>query len=94
MLYQYIQGKLAIVEMEQLLFRRERLAAEKIELIEERKNIFMAERETSELTGQPMDTLAIDLADERIDLIEAEISYLSARIRTLQSEAAGTIDEA
>ncbi|KAG1350738.1 hypothetical protein G6F62_003179 [Rhizopus arrhizus] len=93
MLYQYIQGKQAIVEMEQLLFRRERLAAEKIELIEERKNIFMAERETSELTGQPMDTLAIDLADERIDLIEAEISYLSARIRTLQSEAAGTIDE-
>ncbi|CAO3700832.1 hypothetical protein G6F70_002161 [Rhizopus microsporus] len=94
MLYQYIQGKQAIVEMEQLLFRRERLAAEKLELLEERKNIYMAERETSELTGQPMDTLAIDLADERVDLIEAEISYLSARIKGLQSEAAGEADEA
>ncbi|CAO3660462.1 unnamed protein product [Rhizopus stolonifer] len=93
MLFQFIQGKQAIVEMEQLLFRRERLAAEKIELMEERKNIFMAERDTAELTGQHMDTLAVDLADERIDLIEAEISYLSARIRTLQSEAAGAADE-
>ncbi|KAG1420694.1 hypothetical protein G6F57_023626 [Rhizopus arrhizus] len=78
--------------MEQLLFRRERLAAEKLELLEERKNIYMAERETSELTGQPMDTLAIDLADERVDLIEAEISYLSARIKGLQSEAAAKGD--
>ncbi|KAI9264808.1 hypothetical protein BY458DRAFT_223046 [Sporodiniella umbellata] len=93
MLFQFVQGKQAIVEMEQLLFRRERLAAEKIELIEERKNIFMAEKETAELTGQHMDTLAVDLADERVDLIQAEISYLSARIRTLQSEAAGAADE-
>jgi hypothetical protein len=93
MLYQYIQGKQAIVEMEQVLFRRERLASEKIELLEERKSIFMAEKETSEMTGEPMDMLAIDLADERIDLIEAEISYLSARIRALQSEAAGEADE-
>ena len=93
MLYQFIQGKQAIVEMEQLLFRRERLASEKIELLEERKSIFMAEKETAELTGEPMDMLAIDLADERIDLIEAEISYLSARIKALQSEAAGEADD-
>lgn len=93
MLYQYIQGKQAIVEMEQILFRRERLASEKMELLEERKSIFMAEKDTAELTGEPMDMLAIDLADERIDLIEAEISYLSARIRALQSEAAGEADE-
>ncbi|CEP07147.1 hypothetical protein [Parasitella parasitica] len=89
MLYQFIQGKRAIVEMEQVLFRRERLASEKLELLGERKSIYMAEKETADLTGEPMDMLAIDLADERIDLIEAEISYLSARIRALQSEAAG-----
>lgn len=93
MLYQFIQGKQAIVEMEQILFRRERLASEKIELLEERKSIFMAEKETAEMTGEPMDMLAIDLADERIDLIEAEISYLSARIKALQSEAAGEADD-
>ncbi|KAL7315409.1 hypothetical protein PS15m_004632 [Mucor circinelloides] len=93
MLYQFIQGKQAIVEMEQVLFRRERLASEKLELLEERKSIYMAEKETADLTGEPMDMLAIDLADERIDLIEAEISYLSARIRALQSEAAGEADD-
>ncbi|KAF7721381.1 hypothetical protein EC973_004810 [Apophysomyces ossiformis] len=88
-LAQYIQGKQAVVEMEQLLFRRERLAAEKLELVEERKHIYLAEKETSESTGQPMDTMALEFTDERIELIEAEISYLSARIRALQSEAAG-----
>ncbi|KAI9315739.1 hypothetical protein BX666DRAFT_2106249 [Dichotomocladium elegans] len=88
-LSQYIQGKQAIVEMEQLLVRRERLAAEKIELLDERKHIFFAEKENAESTGMPMDMMAIELMDERIDLMSAEISYLSARIRSLQSEAAG-----
>jgi hypothetical protein len=93
MLYQFIQGKQAIVEMEQLLFRRERLASEKMELLDERRSIYMAEKDNAELTGEPMDTLALDLADERIDLLEAEISYLSARIRALQSEAAGEAED-
>ncbi|KAI7861727.1 hypothetical protein BDF14DRAFT_1865224 [Spinellus fusiger] len=88
-LYQYIQGKQAVVEMEQLLVRRERLAAEKLDLVEERKHIYLAEKETAQVMSQSMDTMALDFTDERIDLIEAEISYLSARIRALQSEAAG-----
>lgn len=93
-LCQYIQGKQAVVEMEQLLVRRERLAAEKLELLEERKHIYLAEKENAEKTGQPMDTMAIELTDERIDLMSAEIAYLSARIRALQSEAAGdSLDE-
>lgn len=87
-LYQYIQGKQAVVEMEQLLVRRERLVEEKMELEEERDQIYHVEREHEETTGQPMDTIAIELMDERIDLISAEITYLSARIRTLQAEAA------
>ncbi|KAI9306627.1 hypothetical protein BJ944DRAFT_45116 [Cunninghamella echinulata] len=88
-LYQLIQGKQAIVEMEQLLFKRERLATEKLELVEERKQIYILEKENSELCGQPMDTMGIEFMDERIDMISAEISYLSARIRALQSDAAG-----
>lgn len=87
-LYQYIQGKQAVVEMEQLLIRRERLVEEKLELEEERDQVYDVEKEHEENTGQPMDTIAIELMDERIDLITAEISYLSARIRTLQTEAA------
>ncbi|KAG2218460.1 hypothetical protein INT45_003004 [Circinella minor] len=88
-LCQFIQGKQAVVEMEQLLVRRERLAGEKLELLEERKHIYLAEKENADATGEPMDTMAIELMDERIDLMSAEISYLSARIRALQSEAAG-----
>lgn len=88
-LSQFIQGKQAIVEMEQLLVRRERLANEKLELLEERKHIYLAEKENAETTGQPMDMMAVELMDERVDLMSAEISYLSARIRALQSEAAG-----
>lgn len=87
-LYQYIQGKQAVVEMEQILVRRERLVEEKLELEEERDQVYHVEKEHEEITGQPMDTIAIELMDERVDLISAEISYLSARIRTLQSEAA------
>lgn len=87
-LYQYIQGKQAVVEMEQLLIRRERLVEEKLELEEERDQVYHVEKEHEETTGQPMDTIAIELMDERIDLISAEISYLSARISTLQYEAA------
>jgi hypothetical protein len=93
MLNQYIQGRQAIVEMEQLLIRRESLASEKVELLEERKSISMTEHANAELTGEPVNTMSIELADERIDIIEAEISYLSARIRTLQSEAAGEGDD-
>ncbi|KAI8140358.1 hypothetical protein BJV82DRAFT_650891 [Fennellomyces sp. T-0311] len=88
-LCQFIQGKQAVVEMEQLLVRRERLASEKLDLLEERKHIYITEKENADATGQPMDTMAIELMDERIDLMSAEISYLSARIRALQSEAAG-----
>ncbi|ORY99875.1 hypothetical protein BCR43DRAFT_125573 [Syncephalastrum racemosum] len=88
-LCQFIQSKQAVVEMEQLLVRRERLANEKLELLEERKHIFLTEKEHTESTGEPMDTMALELMDERIDLMSAEISYLSARIRALQSEAAG-----
>jgi hypothetical protein len=87
-LYQYIQGKQAVVEMEQLLVRRERLVEEKMELEDERDQVYDVEKDHEEATGQPMDTIAIELMDERIDLLSAEVSYLTARIRTLQSEAA------
>ncbi|KAI9337846.1 hypothetical protein BD770DRAFT_235215 [Pilaira anomala] len=87
-LYQYIQGKQAVVEMEQLLVRCERLVQEKMDLMDEREHVYLDEQEHEEATGEPMDMVAIELMDERIDLISAEISYLSARIDALQIEAA------
>ena len=87
-LYQYIQGKQAVVEMEQILVRRERLVEEKLDLEEEREQVYQVEKEHEDATGQPMDIVAIELMDERLELISAEILYLTARIRTLQTEAA------
>lgn len=87
-LAQYIQGKQAIFEMEQLLLRREKLVKEKLELEEEREHVYEVERDHEESTGQPMDMIAIELMDERIEDISAEISYLTSRVRCLQKEAA------
>ncbi|CEI90689.1 hypothetical protein RMCBS344292_05006 [Rhizopus microsporus] len=78
-LTQYIQGKQAIFEMEQLLLRREKLVKEKLELEEEREHVYEVERDHEENTGQPMDMIAIELMDERIEDISAEISYLTSR---------------
>ncbi|KAI9485374.1 MAG: hypothetical protein EXX96DRAFT_544885 [Benjaminiella poitrasii] len=87
-LHQYIQGKQAVVEMEQLLVRREKLTEESLELKEERHHVYNSELEHHRITGKPINVNALEAIDERIDVISAEISYLSARIRTLQSEAA------
>ncbi|RCH98533.1 hypothetical protein CU098_000599, partial [Rhizopus stolonifer] len=85
---QYVQGRQAIVEMEHLLIRRERLIKEKAELEEEREQVYAVEREHEESTGQAMDTIAIELMDERIDLVSSEIAYLSSRVHNIQTEAA------
>ncbi|CAO3680641.1 unnamed protein product [Rhizopus stolonifer] len=85
---QYVQGRQAIVEMEHLLIRRERLIKEKVELEEEREQVYAVEREHEESTGQAMDTIAIELMDERIDLVSSEIAYLSSRVHNIQTEAA------
>ncbi|KAI8979036.1 hypothetical protein BDB01DRAFT_798988 [Pilobolus umbonatus] len=87
-LSQYIQGKQVVVEMQNLLNRCACLVEEKKELEQERLQIIAIEREHEEITGRPMDTIAVELIEERIELITAEISYLTARIRTLPTEAA------
>ncbi|KAI8340641.1 hypothetical protein BC941DRAFT_510942 [Chlamydoabsidia padenii] len=89
-LSQYVQGKQAVVEMEQILVRRERLSDEKQDLMNERRHIYLMEKERADETGEPMDTAAIDFMDERIELVSAEISYLSSRIHGLQMEAAAS----
>lgn len=87
---QYVQGKQAVVEMEQILVRRERLTDEKQDLMDERRHIYLMEKERTDDAGEPMDMAAIDFMDERIDLVSAEISYLTSRIHGLQMEAAAS----
>ncbi|KAI9247735.1 P-loop containing nucleoside triphosphate hydrolase protein [Sporodiniella umbellata] len=87
-LAQYVQGRQAIVEMEHLLIRRERLVKEKVELEEEKEHVYATEKAHEESTGQPMDTMALELMEERIDLVSSEIAYLTSRVNSIQTEAA------
>ncbi|KAG2174943.1 hypothetical protein INT43_006005 [Umbelopsis isabellina] len=87
-LYKYIEGKQAIVEMEQLLYKRECLAEEKAELTAEREQFLASERLRAMETDEEIDSSSMEYLDDRIELVSAEISYLSARIKAIQHDAA------
>ena len=73
--------------MDELICRRQKLQEEKKELFEEREKIIAGECE-NELDG---DAQALN---DKIEMIDSEINYVSARIRGLQSEAArGTTEQ-
>lgn len=87
-LYKYIEGKQALVEMEQLLYKREALAEDKAELTAEREQLLASERLRAMETDDEVNTSATAYLDERIELVSAEIAYLSARIKAIQHDAA------
>lgn len=87
-LYQFIQGKQAVEEMKQLLAKRNDLAQRKVE--------YMSERELLLLDEDNKDLSTIDHAfrqviDENIETVQAEISYLNARIHAIHNDAAAEI---
>ncbi|KAI8333060.1 hypothetical protein BC941DRAFT_434987 [Chlamydoabsidia padenii] len=83
---QYVQGKQTLVELEQLLDRRERLSDEKQELMDKRRHVYHMEIQRTNTTGSPMDTASIEFMDEQIELLAAEISFLSCRLGDLQKK--------
>ncbi|KAF9425239.1 Kinesin-like protein kif21b [Entomortierella beljakovae] len=89
-IYGYISGQHAINLMEDLLKKRQRLKNEKVELEQERVRVVQAQEENAVANG----TVMLDFAgepqymDDRIAMIEAEVTYINARIRALQAEAA------
>ncbi|KAI9284931.1 hypothetical protein BC943DRAFT_352770 [Umbelopsis sp. AD052] len=90
-LYKYIEGKQALVEMEQLLYKREALAEDKAELTAEREQLLASERLRAMETDDEVNTSATAYLDERIELVSAEIAYLSARIKAIQHDAANDV---
>ncbi|KAI8986348.1 hypothetical protein BDB01DRAFT_785266 [Pilobolus umbonatus] len=83
-IFQFIQGKQSIEEMRQLLAKRTELAKKKAEYISERKLL---------ISDQENNLNSIDLTfrkviDENIETVEAEISYLNARIAAIQNDSA------
>ncbi|RKP04888.1 hypothetical protein THASP1DRAFT_33295, partial [Thamnocephalis sphaerospora] len=71
--------------LDELNAKRDRLQAERQALTDERNLILREEEEASGVTPDPSTPLYMD---DRLELIDAEISYLDARVRGLRVEAA------
>ncbi|CAO3612134.1 unnamed protein product [Cunninghamella echinulata] len=83
-LLQFIQGKQAILEMKQLMAKRDILTREKSDILSEREDLLQSNDEATET----LDNAVRQCMDERLETIEAEISYINARIYGLQNDAA------
>ncbi|KAI9223657.1 hypothetical protein BC828DRAFT_232096 [Blastocladiella britannica] len=70
-------------ELEHLVSKRKRLSDEKVELLNERDRVVLAE---ATRTGQAADHASPQYMDERLEAIDAELSYIESRIRVVQSE--------
>ncbi|CAO3599895.1 unnamed protein product [Absidia cylindrospora] len=83
-LLQFIQGKQAILEMKQLMVKRDGLSSEKSEIMMERADLLQG---CSEATDT-LDIAVQQCMDERLETIGAEINYINGRISDLQNDAA------
>lgn len=87
-LYQLIQGKQAVEEMKQLLAKRNDLSQRKIEYLSERE-LLVLDQDTKDLSS--IDNAFRQVIDENIETVEAEISYINARIHAIHNDAAAEI---
>ncbi|GAA5812267.1 hypothetical protein MFLAVUS_005717 [Mucor flavus] len=87
-LYQFIQGKQAVEEMKQLLAKRNDLSQRKVEYMSERELLILDE-DSKHLST--IDHAFRQVIDENIETVEAEISYLNARIHAIHNDAAAEI---
>ncbi|ORZ29754.1 hypothetical protein BCR44DRAFT_1418978 [Catenaria anguillulae PL171] len=74
-------------ELEQLVSKRKRLTDEKIELLNERDRVVIAE---AERLGKEPDPAAPQYMDDRLESIDAELQYVDMRIKAVQAEAASS----
>jgi hypothetical protein len=86
-LSQFIQGKQAVEEMKQLLAKRNTLTQKKAEFISERE-MLLADQDKDRET---IDQAFTQVIDDNIESVEAEISYLNARIHAIHNDAANEI---
>ncbi|KAL7752651.1 hypothetical protein RI367_001653 [Sorochytrium milnesiophthora] len=84
-LEQVVAGQKTVQIMDELLKKRERLFGEKAELLAERDRVVIAT--ATESNSEP-DHAAPQYMDDRLELIDAEVNYLNARIKALQADVA------
>lgn len=77
--------------LDELLRKRQRLIGEKLELLAERERVVLA---TAEANNSDPDHSAPQYMDDRLELVDAEVSYINTRIKALLPEVANTSDGA
>lgn len=91
-LCQYIHGKQALMEMQQLMAKRTELANKRAELQSEREHLYGKSCDDDDSTKMmQFDQAMQQYMDERLESIGAEMDYISARIQSLQNDAAHEI---
>ncbi|EIE88484.1 hypothetical protein RO3G_13195 [Rhizopus delemar RA 99-880] len=86
-LNQFIDSKQAAEEMRRLVSKRNDLAQKKEEYLSEREHLLQEEDKNM----IPIDRAFRQVIDENIEMIEAEISYVNARIQAMNSDAAADL---
>ncbi|KAI7885189.1 kinesin-domain-containing protein [Lichtheimia hyalospora FSU 10163] len=91
-LCQYIHGKQALLEMQELMAKRNELANKRAELQSEREHLYGCDDDdTGSNKMVQFDQAMQHYMDERLESIGAEMSYINARIQSLQNDAAHEI---
>lgn len=95
-LCQYIHGKQALLEMQQLMAKRSELANKRAELQSEREHLYGNDAVDDGSSSSSNKMMQFDQAmqhymDERLESIGAEMSFINARIQSLQNDAAHEI---
>ncbi|KAI8136752.1 hypothetical protein BJV82DRAFT_386168 [Fennellomyces sp. T-0311] len=88
-LCQYILGKQAMLEMQQLISKRSELSEKMKDLVSEREHLFGKPGSSSQMVQ--FDHAMQNYMDDRIETMSAEISYINARIHALHNDAAHAI---
>jgi hypothetical protein len=85
-IYKYISGRQTLAMMDDWIVKRNNLQEEKTELLEEREKT-IANEIGNELGGEAQ------ALDDRIEMITTEITYINAKIHSLQSSIAAEQEE-
>ncbi|CAG8467090.1 6617_t:CDS:2 [Paraglomus occultum] len=86
-IFQFISGKQSLAMMDEMVKKRDDLVNEKQEALNERERIMAENCDEHGNLDPSSEAMAQDLEDN-IDMINSEISYINAKLRSLQAETA------
>src|SRR6185437_9322219 len=86
-IFQFISGKQSLAMMDDMVKKRDELNNDKQEALNEREKIMTENCDEYGNLDPATEAVAQDL-DDKIDMINSEITYINAKLRSLQAETA------